>query len=60
MADLSSLLVANVTEPGDIVLYATMLAATLGVGVTLYGIDLMVGRLRDRRARARAPRHRRP
>ena len=55
VADLSSLIVANVTEAGDIVLYATMLAATLGVGLTLFGIDALVGRLRDRRARARPP-----
>ena len=55
MADLSSLIVANVTEAGDIVLYATMLAATFVVGLTLFGIDALVGRLRDRRARARPP-----
>ncbi len=53
MADLSSWLVANVTEAGDIVLYATMLAFTLVVGLLLLGIDALVGRLRDRRTRTR-------
>ena len=55
MADLSSLFVANVAEAGDIVLYLTMLAGTFVVGLTLFGIDALVGRLRDRRARDRPP-----
>jgi hypothetical protein len=54
MADLSSL-VAHVTEPGDIVLYGAMLVSTVAVGLALFGIDALVGRLRQRRARTGPP-----
>lgn len=55
MADLGAL-VGNVAEAGDIVLYAAMLVATVVVGLTVLGIDALVGRLRPRRARTRPPR----
>jgi hypothetical protein len=46
-------LVANVTEAGDIVLYAMVLGATLVVGLALLGMDAAVRRLGRRRARRR-------
>ncbi len=39
-------LVANVAEPGDIVLVAFVLVLTLLVGLALVGVDSLVGRLR--------------
>lgn len=56
-------LVANVTEAGDVVLFAIVLATTLVVGLALLGIDAVVGRLGRRRARrpaASTRRHREP
>lgn len=44
--------VANVTEAGDIVLYAIGLVVTLLVGLALLGIDAAVGRLSTRRGRS--------
>ncbi|HVF14888.1 MAG TPA: hypothetical protein VM942_09835 [Acidimicrobiales bacterium] len=41
-------LVANVTEAGDIVLYALVLVILLVVGLALLGIDTLVGRLHRR------------
>lgn len=38
-------LLANVTEAGDIVLLAVVLATTVVVGLTLLGIDAAVRRL---------------
>ncbi len=40
--------VANVTEAGDIVLLAAVLAATLVVGLILFALDAAVGRFRER------------
>ena len=43
--------VANVTEAGDIVVFAIVLGVTLGVGLALLAIDSVVGRLRERGGR---------
>ncbi len=48
MTNLGRPLVANVTEAGDIVLLAFVLALTLFVGLALFGLDTLVGRLRRR------------
>ncbi len=53
MARFDSPLVGNVAEAGDIVLYAIALAVTLVVGLALFGMDVVIGRLRRRRARRR-------
>lgn len=42
---------ANTAEAGDIVLLALVLAGTLVVGLALFGIDQVVGRLRRRAGR---------
>ena len=42
---------ANTAEPGDIVLLGLLLALALVVGPTVFGIDLVVGRLRRRAGR---------
>lgn len=49
MARFGVSLVANVSEAGDIVIFAIVLAATLVVGLALLGIDALVGRLREKR-----------
>lgn len=49
-----SSLIGNVAEAGDIVVLAILLGTTLIVGLTLVGVDVAVGRLRDRRTRHRA------
>ena len=49
---------ANVSEAGDIVVFAMALALTLVVGLTLLGVDALVGRLRrtaEARRSARPP-----
>lgn len=53
MPSISELLVANVVEAGDIVLYTGLLAAILVVGLVLFGIDTVVGHLDDRSSRKR-------
>ena len=53
MVSISELLVANVAEAGDIVLYAGLLAVALVVGLVLLGIDTVVGHLDDRSSRKR-------
>ncbi len=59
MAELEVALLANVTEGGDIVLFALALIVALVVGVILYWIDLGVGRLHQRARRRPSPeRHR--
>ena len=45
-------LVANVTEPADIALFAFLLVTTLTVGLALLGVDALVRRIR---LRARHP-----
>ena len=42
---------AEVTQSGDIVLFALILAGAVVVGLALYGIDTLVGRARRRRDR---------
>ena len=53
MVSMNGRLVANVTEPGDVALYAIVLGVTLAVGLLLLGIDALVGRLGRTRARRR-------
>ncbi len=51
--------VANVTEPGDIVLYAAVLGITVAVGLALLAINVVVGRLTARVTRKTRPSSRR-
>lgn len=51
MPSINELLVANVAEAGDMVLYAGLLAVTLVVGLVLFGIDTVVGHLDERSSR---------
>ncbi len=46
----SAALLANVSEPADIVLFAFLLVTTLAVGLALLGVDAVVRRMRVRRA----------
>ena len=48
MTSICGLLVANVAEAGDIVLYLGLLAVALVVGLVLFGVDAVVGHLHDR------------
>ncbi len=49
-------LVANVSEPADIALFAFLLVTTLAVGLVLLGVDAVVRRFRLRvRPRGRRP-----
>lgn len=49
MAGLDLSIVANVTEPGDVVLLAIVFGTTLVVGLVLLGVDTVVGRVAQRR-----------
>ena len=44
-------IVGNVSEAGDIVVLALVLVLTPIIGLALFGIDAVVGRLRRRRTR---------
>ena len=48
--------VANTAEPGDIMLLASLLGLALVVGLIVFGIDFIVGRLRNRAGRPVRPR----
>ena len=52
MTSFAKPLLANVTEAGDIVLLAIVLATTLVVGLALLAVDALVGRVG---ARSRRP-----
>jgi len=54
MAGFNLPFVANVAEPGDVALYAVVLALTLAVGLALFGMDSAVGRLKEKRQDRRA------
>ena len=47
--------IANTAEPGDILLLAFVLAVTLIVGLTVWGLDVIVGHLRRRAGRPEQP-----
>ncbi len=50
----SAALLANVSEPADITLFAFLLVTILAVGLALLGVDAVVRRIRVRRAPSRA------
>jgi hypothetical protein len=49
MAGIGVVVLANVTEPGDVVLLAIVLALTVVVGGALFALDLVLGRVRAKR-----------